>query len=979
MFLPPSQCGQGQSALIEKARRQRDERQGERRRELSALRIQAWYRGQLARIRLRCQLRDEFRASLSAAAPAGGGSISAEELLSAAAKLLYRFDPIRDLADFELLARRLVSSSEATASRAAYPALLLKKARAAACAAQLSKLIAAISACLAALQPDTNAGHLRTASVCLSALLALSTPERWGFLSALSNREAYLSGLRPLLARAFSGPSGASALLASIGRFLWLGLARQKSLLSPLLLGALLTASLRAADLGGWTAGLIDDFLRHLLSVPGLVAHAAAAGEAALPGLLEADAAGRLVDRLAESDARPLCSEQSPLDAGRLLCTLANLVQLAQLDLRVLADRLPAFCLAASALLRRLRQLVSNGRAASSTSWHPVLGWFSHPCDPGLQESMPTVAKQLQLLCGAKMVRLLFADLLGYEVFTLRFHDELASGGSGSGGGSSGSSGISIKRPTFRLLKGSSSSASKTSDLPRRLWRLVQSSGSAADWSSVANAAAKTASQNNHWEDSSASPLHLLTLFCESSAALLTVLDDVELFEQERCLQLTELASLAAFLNRFVYSHVCAVGPDAANAGPAFQAALRLLAVLHTKDTRHPFCPPAVWLVPGLKPHAFLADLERERPAAQFLLRACPHVLPLRERIGLFRRLVRSDKNALGLLALETPPSTLIVVRRSQLVEDGYRQLAALPVAKLKGTVRVRFVNDLGLDEAGIDQDGVFKEFLEEILRRVLDPSLNLFKATEDQRLYPSPTSCVQENHLLLFEFVGRLLGKAVYEGIVVDVAFATFFLTQMLDRQRSSFYSFVDELASLDAMLYKNLTFIKHYEGDLSELELTFSYDEDVMGQVVTHDLVPGGRFVALTNENRYYGGFHSGHRVIQWLWEVLERDFSPAERALFLKFVTSCSRPPLLGFAHLQPPLSIRCVEVAEDQDTGDTLGTVLKGFFRIRSGRDAQRLPTSSTCFNLLKLPNYAKKATLRDKLRYAISSHSGFELS
>ncbi|PAA58350.1 hypothetical protein BOX15_Mlig027685g1, partial [Macrostomum lignano] len=588
-FLPPSQCGQGQSALIEKARRQRDERQGERRRELSALRIQAWYRGQLARIRLRCQLRDEFRASLSAAAPAGGGSISAEELLSAAAKLLYRFDPIRDLADFELLARRLVSSSEATASRAAYPALLLKKARAAACAAQLSKLIAAISACLAALQPDTNAGHLRTASVCLSALLALSTPERWGFLSALSNREAYLSGLRPLLARAFSGPSGASALLASIGRFLWLGLARQKSLLSPLLLGALLTASLRAADLGGWTAGLIDDFLRHLLSVPGLVAHAAAAGEAALPGLLEADAAGRLVDRLAESDARPLCSEQSPLDAGRLLCTLANLVQLAQLDLRVLADRLPAFCLAASALLRRLRQLVSNGRAASSTSWHPVLGWFSHPCDPGLQESMPTVAKQLQLLCGAKMVRLLFADLLGYEVFTLRFHDELASGGSGSGGGSSGSSGISIKRPTFRLLKGSSSSASKTSstlplpaaasasssasasgapapvrelaglrladtgdcggggsgkrqqqqqqqrcwlrqsaqtacqlylqasralsqmrndilgglwisDLPRRLWRLVQSSGSAADWSSVANAAAKTASQNNHWE-----------------------------------------------------------------------------------------------------------------------------------------------------------------------------------------------------------------------------------------------------------------------------------------------------------------------------------------------------------------------------------------------------------------------------------------------------------------------------------------------
>ena len=39
----------------------------------------------------------------------------------------------------------------------------------------------------------------------------------------------------------------------------------------------------------------------------------------------------------------------------------------------------------------------------------------------------------------------------------------------------------------------------------------------------------------------------------------------------------------------------------------------------------------------------------------------------------------------------------------------------------------------------------------------------------------------------------------------------------------------------------------------------------------------------------------------------------------------------------------------------------------------------LPTSSTCFNLLKLPNYSKKSVLRDKLRYALHSHSGFEIS
>lgn len=40
-------------------------------------------------------------------------------------------------------------------------------------------------------------------------------------------------------------------------------------------------------------------------------------------------------------------------------------------------------------------------------------------------------------------------------------------------------------------------------------------------------------------------------------------------------------------------------------------------------------------------------------------------------------------------------------------------------------------------------------------------------------------------------------------------------------------------------------------------------------------------------------------------------------------LQFVTSCSKPPLLGFAYLEPPFSIRCVQVADDEDFGDTLG--------------------------------------------------------
>lgn len=79
-----------------------------------------------------------------------------------------------------------------------------------------------------------------------------------------------------------------------------------------------------------------------------------------------------------------------------------------------------------------------------------------------------------------------------------------------------------------------------------------------------------------------------------------------------------------------------------------------------------------------------------------------------------------------------------------------------------------------------------------------------------NERLYPSPTSSLHENHLQLFEFVGKMLGKALYEGIVVDVPFASFFLSQVLGHHHSSFYSSIDELPSLDSEFYKNLTSIK-------------------------------------------------------------------------------------------------------------------------------------------------------------------------
>lgn len=100
--------------------------------------------------------------------------------------------------------------------------------------------------------------------------------------------------------------------------------------------------------------------------------------------------------------------------------------------------------------------------------------------------------------------------------------------------------------------------------------------------------------------------------------------------------------------------------------------------------------------------------------------------------------------------------------------------------------------------------------------------------------------------------------------------------------------------------------------------------------------------------------GGYSADHPVIKVFWRVVE-GFTDEEKRKLLKFVTSCSRPPLLGFKELYPAFCIH------------------------HGGSDLERLPTASTCMNLLKLPEFRDEALLRSKLLYAIECAAGFELS
>uniref|UniRef100_A0A8C9T877 HECT-type E3 ubiquitin transferase n=1 Tax=Scleropages formosus TaxID=113540 RepID=A0A8C9T877_SCLFO len=1033
------------SQFLDKARQAREERKGQKERERAATQIQALIRRFLCRCRLQRQIRKEVD-DFFEACDAGTSKRNALSIFKIARKLLFIFGK-EDKLRFEKLCRLILGSMDVdNEPKVWYVSLALSKDLTIPWIKQIKDILWVCCEFLKVLKPDILQDS-KLVTLYLTMLVTFTDTSTWKIVKGKGE------SLRPALTRIcenIMGHLNQKGFYTILQILLTNGLARSKPSLSKGTLSAIFTLSLRPVVAAHFSDNLLRSFLIHIMSVPAVVFHFSTL----TPEVRHEthDLFRKFVIFLSrEEQCADICV---CLEGSHTLCLLGNLIHLGFLNEKVLEEEASHFVKDLTDMLSYCQRYVSQ-KKSNLTHWHPVLGWFSQTVDYGLNESMPLVTRQLQYLWGVPVIRTLFCDVLSKKLesqeptppsaqpttsqnnlpvknlFKRAFQKSASVRNilKPVGGKRVDSAEVqkvcsvcvlyqtaltTLNQIRLQILTG----LTYLDDLLPKLWAFICELGPQGGLKLFLECL-------NNDTDESKQLLAMLMLFCDCSRHLITILDDIELYEEQISFKTEELITISSFLNTFVYKMIWDGILENAKGEKLdlFHSVHGWLMVLYERDCRRRFSPDDHWLRKDLKPSLLFQELEKGKRRAQLLLQYIPHVIPHKNRVLLFRNIVTKEKEALGLVETSSasPHVTHITIRRSRMLEDGYDQLRRLPVNSIKGVIRVKFVNDLGVDEAGIDQDGVFKEFLEEIIKKVFNPALNLFKTTSgNERLYPSPTSNIHENHLQLFEFVGKMLGKAMYEGIVVDVPFASFFLSQVLGHHHSTFYSSIDELPSLD-----------------SDRSLTWLH-------LVCHELIPGGKTMPVTNENKisyihlmahfrmhtqikdqtvafirgfrciinpewlhmfstpevqrlisgdnaeidlddlkkhtvYYGGFHSSHRVIIWLWDILSSDFSAEERAMFLKFVTSCSRPPLLGFAYLKPPFSIRCVEVSDDQDTGDTLGSVLRGFFTIRKKEPGGRLPTSSTCFNLLKLPNYSKKSVLRDKLRYAISMNTGFELS
>ncbi|KAI0477398.1 hypothetical protein GGR56DRAFT_665418 [Xylariaceae sp. FL0804] len=394
-------------------------------------------------------------------------------------------------------------------------------------------------------------------------------------------------------------------------------------------------------------------------------------------------------------------------------------------------------------------------------------------------------------------------------------------------------------------------------------------------------------------------------------------------------------------------------------------------------------------------------------------------------------------------------------VRRGKVFSDALSQFYPLGEA-IKEPIQITFLDQFDQPEAGIDGGGVTKEFLTSVTNEAFRPGSdghNLFVANNQNLLYPNPSAfdeCIDLLRTLKFteggdewrecmtnltrryEFLGRIVGKCLYEGILIDIAFSGFFLLKWSSSGQSAaadYRASLNDLRDLDPELYQGLVSLKNYPGDVSDLSLDFTITDQFTapdGQVrtITRPLRKDGENIPLTNKDRplyiayvanhrlvaqqyrqtkaflhglgavinpawlsmfnqtelqrlvggdsseldiddlrantSYSGLYAvgddgqDHPTIQLFWQVM-RELRDSERRDVIKYVTSTPRAPLLGFSQLHPRFSIR------------------------DSGTDEDRLPSTSTCVNLLKLPRYSSAKILKSKLLYAVQSGAGFDLS
>ena len=87
---------------------------------------------------------------------------------------------------------------------------------------------------------------------------------------------------------------------------------------------------------------------------------------------------------------------------------------------------------------------------------------------------------------------------------------------------------------------------------------------------------------------------------------------------------------------------------------------------------------------------------------------------------------------------------------------------------ELQGRFHIQFTGERGQDAGGLTRD-----FYIELSREMFNPNYSLFKLSNSGSTYfPNPKSYIEAQHLAYFKFIGRMIGKALFDECLLECYF---------------------------------------------------------------------------------------------------------------------------------------------------------------------------------------------------------------
>lgn len=190
------------------------------------------------------------------------------------------------------------------------------------------------------------------------------------------------------------------------------------------------------------------------------------------------------------------------------------------------------------------------------------------------------------------------------------------------------------------------------------------------------------------------------------------------------------------------------------------------------------------------------------------------------------------------------PSHIKITVTRQTLFEDSYHQIMRLPAYELRRRLYLIFRGEEGLDYGGVSREWFFL-----LSHEVLNPMYCLFEYANKSNysLQINPASYVNPDHLQYFKFIGRFIAMALYHGRFIYSGFTMPFYKRMLNKKLTT-----KDIETIDPEFYNSLIWVKDNNIDECGLELWYSVDFEVLGQIIHHELKENGDKVRVTEENK-------------------------------------------------------------------------------------------------------------------------------